>query len=130
MSFRRARQNRYEKYLSKGFLPREAQFFSEIKDIPPYLKSLIHSRTSLATNAKRYKWSKERYRRYIKDFYRKHDALYTDGPRYGQIDPWRLLRNLEDNYKDTEKDYETPQGKKKTKSRDYDDRGIKKRKRR
>ena len=114
------RQKRKEALLRAGLLPGEAQALSELKKLPPYFTQFLASRRGLFAQAKRLGWSDTKYRAHIKEIYRKEGCLIPDAPRFNQIDPWAMLRKLEDRYKDYSPQYETPTSKKQGTVRDFE----------
>lgn len=119
MAFRKTRQARYERRRRNGFLPFEARPLSRVSEKVPYMPQLIATRASLLARAKREKWSQQRYETYIKEQYRKKG--WRKFSRTGKIvnDPWRMLRDYEDRYKDKHPEYVSPWVKKQKKWRAF-----------
>jgi len=120
MAFRKARQARYERRRRNGFLPFEARPLSRISEKVPYMPQLIATRASLLARAKREGWSRARYETYIKEQYRKKGWRKLNRPGTKVVDdPWQMLRDYEDRYKDKHPEYISPWVKKQKRFRDF-----------
>ena len=129
MPFRKTRQARYENLRKNGFLPFEARPLSRVPHRTPYMPQLIATRASLLARARREGWSKIRYNIAIKESYRRKGWRKLN--RVGKIvnDPWQMLRDYEDRYKDKHPEYNSPWVKKQKGWRDFTskfDRGLEK----
>lgn len=105
------REERIEYLTSKGFLPTEARQLSKTSDDgmkSNYFKSMINSRISMNTYAKKQGMDKDEYRQYIKDYYIDNGFIKYDvfGRRY--IDVWKLVRHWEDRSRDKGQAYASP----------------------
>ncbi len=129
MAFRKTRQARYVNLRRNGFLPFEARPLSRVPRNVPYMPQLIATRASLLARARREGWSQIKYNISIKESYRKKGWRKLN--RVGKIvnDPWQMLRDYEDRYKDKHPEYTSPWLKKQKGWRDFTskfDRGLEK----
>jgi len=128
MAFRKTREARYAKLFRAGFLGFEARPLSRIPRKVPYMPQLIATRASLKARAKREGWSQARYETYIKEQYRKKGWRKLNRPGTKTVDdPWAMLRDYEDRYKDKHPEYNSPWVKRQKRFRDFTskfDRGL------
>lgn len=113
MATRRQNKIRYLTY--QGFLPTEAREYSRTSREgmkAPYFRFMIRSRRRLFDNAKRYGWTLDQYRNYIKQRYRDVGAVKRDVLGRQQIDVWAMLRHYEEMALRRGEEFESPWRKK------------------
>lgn len=119
MAFRKIRQARYEKLRKSGFLPFEARVLSRVPRKVPYMPQMVATRASLLARAKREKWSQQRFETNIKEQYRKKGWRKLNRAGKTVNDPWQMLRDYDDRYKDKHPEYVSPWVKKQKRWRDF-----------
>lgn len=113
MVLRTRRQNRYTKLRQSGFLPFEARPLSRVPfKICPYMRQLIRDRQADFLEAKREGATRAQYENQIKEAYGKNKWLTEretkKGVKYIEADPWKMLRDYEDRFRDKHPEYESP----------------------
>ena len=110
MALKTRRQARYEKFRQgNAFLPFEAQPLSRINiAICPYLQFMIDERRAERREALNKGLTLTQWENEIKSRYNKNGWLKRG--RTGKIlaDPWKMLRNYEDRFRQKHPEYESP----------------------
>lgn len=119
MAFRTRRHERYEKLRKAGFLPFEARPLSRvpIKTVP-YMGKLIAERRKELVKAERQGKTRTAYENLIRAKYRENKWLKA-GKRRIESDPWRMLRDFEDQWRAKQPEYSSPWQKRQRKLRDF-----------
>ena len=109
MAFRTRRQARYQKLRNSGFLPFESRALSRVPfKICPYMRQLINDRQETVLEAKRAGAAKTQYENQIKGLYNKEKWLKRDRINRAVADPWRMLRDYEDRWRQKQPSYTSP----------------------
>lgn len=109
MAFRTRRQARYQKLRNSGFLPFEARALSRVPfKICPYMRQLISDRQETVSEAKGAGATKAQYENQIKGLYNKEKWLKQDRIGKAVADPWRMLRDYEDRWRQKQPSYTSP----------------------
>lgn len=107
------RQQRYSKLRHNGFCAFEAKPLSEIPiKIVPYMKPLIRERRRMFAEALRDKLTAAQWEAQIKAYYFKHRFLKPNRLGKDVPNPWAMVKDFEDKYKDKYPVYESPGPKK------------------
>lgn len=108
MAFRTRRQNRYYKLRNAGFLPFEARPLSKVPfKICPYMRQLIRDRQIDFLKAKKEGATRAQWENRIKELYSKEKWLRA-GKRGIEADPWKMLRDYEDRWRQKQPQYTSP----------------------
>ena len=108
MAFRTRRQNKYLRLRRLSFLPFEARPFSRFAFIKvPYFKGMIEDRIEMFQEAQRDGLSIRQWEARIKKFYDDNRWLKA-GKRRIQADPWKMLKDYENKYRDKHPEYTSP----------------------
>jgi len=108
MAFRTRRQNRYSRLRSAGFLPFEARAMSKVPlRVCPYMKQLAKDRYKDFLKAKAEGMTRAGWQDKIKKLYSDNHWLRA-GKRRIEADPWKMLREYEDRWKDKNPQYTSP----------------------
>lgn len=103
------RQRRYEKLRHSGFLPFEARPLSRVPPkICPYFRQLIMTRLAYVGAAKRAKATRKDYENKIHELYEKNGWFRINKKGQAVADPWTMLRDYEDQWRDKQPDYSSP----------------------
>lgn len=109
MAVRTRREIRYSVARHHGLLPFEAQPLSRVPpEKCPYFEDLLESRATMLRKARQLGFTQRQFDAQIKELYRVND--WTKKNRKGEViaDPWKMLRNWEDKYRDKNPEYESP----------------------
>ena len=120
MPLKTRRQNRYTKLRNAGFLPFEARPLSKVPfKTCPYMRQLIRERREEARQAIKEGLSRRQWEDFIKARYGKNN--WTSYTRTGKVkaDPWKMLREYEDRWRNRQPDYTSPWEDKYRKWRDF-----------
>ena len=106
--FKTRRQEHYVKLCNAGFLKFEAYPLSKVPWKTPYLQGLVRQRQRRLKDSVQAKITIRQYEDSIKALYRSNRWLKRN--RVGKIvaDPWRMLRDAEDKWKEQQATYESP----------------------
>ncbi|KKN45079.1 hypothetical protein LCGC14_0686610 [marine sediment metagenome] len=113
--FKTLRQRRYEDLRNAGFLEFEARPLSKIKRNVPYLKDITRDRQKLLKRAERKNWTAGQFSASIKAKYRGKNWLTKDAKGRTKLDPHKLVKATERQFKDDHPDYVSPWRKRKQK---------------
>ena len=105
------RQRRYNYLKKNGFFPSEARELSRTSRagmLSPYFQTMVRSRRRLFDNAKRYNWTEQRYRDYVKKLYTNKDFVKEDAIGRRRVDVWAMLRYYEELSRRRGEEYESP----------------------
>ena len=114
------RHNRYKKLRLNGLLPFEARPLSRVPfKICPYMRQFMRDRREEANKAIKENWTKLEYRNMIVDRYHKNGWTKTN--KVGRVvpDPWKMLREFEDRWRQKQPDYSSPWEAKMRKWKDF-----------
>lgn len=119
MAFRVRRHQRYELLRRAGFLPFEARPLSRIPTTrTPYMGEMIKDRLKMRQKAIVEKTGQAEWERRIKGLYDENKWLRA-GVRRIERDPWKMLRDYEDRWRDKQPEYESPWEKRGRKWKDF-----------
>lgn len=105
------RQRRIQYFLNQGFFKGEAIELSRTSRggmRAPYFQRMIRSRRRLYDNSKRYKWTEQEYRDYVKKLYTDRGFVKTDVLGRRRVDVWAMLREFEERARRIGEEYESP----------------------
>jgi hypothetical protein len=108
MALKIRRHSRYEKLRKDGFLPFEARPLSRVPSYVPYLKAMARERRDMIKKARALGTTQRQFEAQIKELYQINKWLKRN--RAGKIvaDPWRMLRDFQDRYKQKHPEYDSP----------------------
>ena len=110
MALKTRRQARYERLRISGFLPFEGQPLSMIRGVSicPYLGHMIKERQEEKREAQNKGLNAVQWENEIRTRYNKNGWLKRG--RTGKIlaDPWKMLRDYEDRFRQKHPEYESP----------------------
>lgn len=108
MAFRTRRQQKYERLRLSGFLPFEARVLSKVPvRICPYMKELMKERRAMFQKARADGATRAQWENLIKGKYNTNKWL-SAGRRRIEADPWKMLRDFEDRFRDKNPEYTSP----------------------
>jgi len=108
MAFRPRRQLRYEKLRDSGFLPFEARALSKVPPQTPYMIDMITERRKFVKDYRTKGFSDKQIVGQLKQYYIDNEFLKHKIGKRATLDPWKMLRHWEDQYKDHMPDYTSP----------------------
>ena len=101
------RQSRYDILRKSGFTDTEARPLSKIPSNVPYLFKAIKERVSKVSSLQKQGVSNTKIRQMIADEYTKKGYTRKTNGRV-QIDPWKLIKEYEKEYKNKQPAYNSP----------------------
>ena len=108
MAFRTRRQQKYTKLRASGFLPFEARPLSKVPvRVCPYMKHLTKERREMFQKARAAGMTRIQWEGLIKEKYNTNKWLRAGRIRI-EADPWKMLREFEDRWKDKNPQYTSP----------------------
>ena len=108
MAFRTRRQARYSWLRERGMLPFEARAMSKVPvRVCPYMKQLTKERYQDFLKARAEGATRTGWENRIKKLYSDNRWLRA-GRRRIEADPWKMLREFEDRWKDKNPQYTSP----------------------
>ena len=106
-----SRKSTYNKLVnSYGFLPSIARELSRTSKVgfgATYMKSLLATQRAIFLNAKRYGWSQNKYREYIKEMYARNGWVKQDALGRIRLDIWKYVRDMSERLP-IESEYDSP----------------------
>lgn len=102
------RMRRFKRLDSVGFVPFEARLLSKVPFTVPYMGTLIRARHIRYTWAKKKGLSERQYIKAIRQLYLANDWIKVDKAGRRRGDPWQLLRQFEDRYREKHPEYQSP----------------------
>jgi len=116
---------RHQRYLGlrkSFFLPFEARPLSRVPSYVPYFKGLIRERRIMVKKAISLGTPARKFEEQVKELYRVN--RWQKKNRAGQIvaDPWAMLRDFQDKFKDKNPQYDSPWEKRQRNWRDFQSR--------
>lgn len=112
MSYKARRQLRFEYLKQLGFLDFEAAELSQLSkrvlSDTPYIRDMLKDRAKVLQEAINRQWGKANYIKWVKELY--SDKKWTRRTKTGRVlsDPWSLLRDYEDKYREKYPAYTSP----------------------
>ena len=120
MAYRTRRETRYMKLRNAGFLRFEARPLSKVPSkVCPYLRAMMEERRDWLRKEQKAGKTLKEYEAEIRELYRAKD--WTKKNRVGKTvaDPWKMLREFEDKWKDKQPQYTSPWQGRQKKWRDF-----------
>ncbi len=102
------RMRRYLKLVDAGFMPFEARGLSRIPFTVPYMGGLLRARHIRYTWARKKGLTDRQYAKAIRQLYLANDWIKLDKAGRRRGDPWKLLREFEDRYREKHPEYQSP----------------------
>jgi hypothetical protein len=102
------RQARYVFIRKMGLLPFEARPLSRVPPNVPYFKEMLRERRAMFKKAAQMKVTQAKWEEQIKELYKVN--RWQKLGRTGKIvaDPWQMLRQQEEKWRDKQPQYESP----------------------
>jgi len=119
MAYKTRRQTRYGYLRIAGFLPFEAHELSRVPLKVPYMATLIRERYREFLKARKEGASWDAWRKQIMGSYTRHDWQRPTRSGINKNDPWKMLKDSENRYRDKKPEYESPWQKRRAKWKDF-----------
>jgi len=114
------RQVRYTKLRASGFIPREAQVLSRVPPkITPYFRMIVKEREAMWKRAQKLGTGRPKFEDQIKELYRVNRWMKRGRTGKPLLDPWQMLREVEDKFRAKFPQYESPWEKRQRSWRDF-----------
>jgi len=113
------RHERYLKLRQAGFLPFEARPLSRVPSYVPYFRAIVKERRDLARKALKMGTKRIAFEGQIRELYRVNGWLKKNKAGKVVADPWAMLRDLQDKFKDKNPQYDSPWEKRQRNWRDF-----------
>jgi len=116
------RHERYLKLRQAGFLPFEARPLSRVPSYVPYFRAIVKERRDLERKALKMGTKRAAFEGQIRELYRVNGWLKKNKASKVVADPWAMLRDFQDKFKDKNPQYDSPWEKRQRNWRDFQSR--------
>ena len=119
MALKIRRHGRYLQRRNDGFLPFEARPLSRVPSYVPYLKALAQERRDMVKKAKSLGTTQRAFEAQIKELYRVNRWLKRNKAGKTVADPWAMLRDFGERFRQKNPEYDSPWEKRQRNWRDF-----------
>lgn len=122
MALRIRRHARYEYLRKAAFLPFEARPLSRVPSYVPYFRAIVKERRDMARKALKMGTKRLAFETQIRELYRVNRWVKKNKAGKIVADPWAMLRDFQDKFKDKNPQYDSPWEKRQRNWRDFQSR--------